>query len=269
MTTQTSAPVRRILIKSSQGKDNHTIEFSGTTKKELVQVLLKEGYNANSMKIIESVNRTTLEHDTALVPLVDHRIHLYPHKTKGGAKKAKKVIRTRTELYAIVKSAFATDEKAADKMFNSGKNFTRKNSEELDELATKWIKKHGAPSDVKEAPVESTETIAKPAKKSRTKATVISEVVGGLAENAKAQEEPKDVVQELPQYEQPATPEAVIETAVGLLKTITGHENQVLIEEAITKLGKALIKKPTLTEAEIAQKEHDELFDGLQGVSRY
>ena len=251
MSTTTS--VRNITVKSSQGRDNFVFQFAGETLAELKVALKKEGYNVDSMKLIESVNRTTLEHPTAKIPTVDFRLHLYPKATKGGAK-SKKEITPRPQLYAKVKIALANNKDKADKHFNEGQNFTRKKTEDLDLLVSKWEKKHGV-IDITLSPVSEEKT-----KKSRSSAKAVSDAVDTLEEYI-GKEEAKMAKE--------ATPTTTIKTAIELLKGISNHENQVLIEEAITKLGKALLTKPTPTEEELAAKEHDELFGGLEGVKRY
>lgn len=255
--------VRNITVKSSQGRDNFTFQFAGETLAELKTILKKEGYNVDSMKIIESVNRTTLEHPTAKIPTVDFRLHLYPKATKGGGKKAVKEAVPRSQLYAKIKVALGSNKDKADKLFNEGQNFTRKKTEILNELVAKWEKKHGV-IIISVDPVldtfEAESKVGDTPKKARATAKAVAGIVDDLHANATKEELAKA---------EKSTPAVTIKTSIQILKGISDHENQVLIEEAITKLEKALIVKPTLSEQELATKEHQELLAGLEGVSRY
>lgn len=275
-TTAVATVSRDITIFSGQGKNNYTINFSGVTTKDLRDVLRKEGYNIDSMKIVESVNRSTLESPTSLVPTVNHRIHLYPKSTKGGATKkaakkaapkkaakkvakAKKVVRTRKELYAAVKNAFAMGNKKADAFFNTGSNFTRKKSDELEELVIKWEKKYGVHTGGNEASlpvpepkdVHVTMPADKPAgkRKASVKATAVADVVDSVADHL-------------------ATPNGRITSALTVLAEVKEHENQPHVDTAKGHLNKALQPKETFTEPQ-GNSEHAEIAKGLEGIRSY
>lgn len=245
MTTETTSTATETIVMtvySSQGQNGKKITLNkGLLWQEVKNIVRSNGYNIDTMRAVENIRKTTLENPKAVVPDQDFNLHLYPKQSKGGAKKEKAPTRPRKELCETIKKHIAVFGDKAKNHFSDNKAYTNKTTEELDVLVTKWEKKHGTVSDVN-LPVPS---------KKRSKSTLtedkkeaISNVVGELKEVAESKEH---------------TPAMTIKTSINLLRGITGHENQVYIEQAITNLEKALITKPTPTEEELLRQEHQEL----------
>jgi hypothetical protein len=248
MTTETSQDEIVMTIFCSQGRNNYPITIKkGLVWEDVKKIVKSHGYNVDSMKAIESTRKGVLEHPKAVIPTENFRLHLYPIKSKGGAKK---VEYSRAEINAQIKGYLSTGGTKAEAHFNSGSNYTRKKSEELIPLLEKWAKKHGPAPEVTDTPKKKTVKAKKEV--SEEKVEAIGGVVESLAQQA------KETVAD--------TPAMAIKTSIHLLRGISGHENQVDIEQAITLLNKALILKPTPSEQELIDKEHRELASGLQGI---
>jgi hypothetical protein len=253
MTTETSQDEIIMTIFCSQGRNNYPITIKkGLLWEDAKKIVKSHGYNVDTMKAIESTRKGVLEHPKAVLPTENFRLHLYPFKSKGGVK-AKKSEYSRAEINAQIKGYLSTGGAKADAHFNSDVNYTRKKSEELIPLIEKWAKKHGPAPEITDAPKKRTVKAKVKEEVSEEKAEAIGGVVGSLAQQA------KEYVAD--------TPAMAIKTSIHLLRGISGHENQVDIEQAITLLGKALILKPTPSEQELIDKEHKELASGLQGIN--
>lgn len=252
MTTETLQDEIVMTVFSSQGKNNNKINIKrGLLWEDVKKILKDNGYNIDSMRAIENTRKAVLEHPKAIVPDQDFNLHLYPFKSKGGAKKDKvTALLPRTDVCAAIKKHIAGHGDKAKKFFSEDKSYTNKSTEELNTLLTKWEKKHGPAPDVT-LPAKKVKATAKDTV-TQEQSEAISDVVGSLEKHA----EVKDT-----------NPSAVIRGAIVLLGSISNHENQVLIEEAITKLNKALILKPTPTEEEKLKQEHQELLAGLSNVN--
>lgn len=246
----TTTKTRIITVYSSQGKNGFSFSFTGIYWEELKPILKNHGYNVDSMRVIENTRKGVLEHPKAMIPEVDFNLHLYPKATKGGAKKSI-VLLSRGDITTSIKKHIAVHGDKAKKHFSEDKSYTNKTTEELDKLLTKWEKKHGSAPDVTLEP-----TRKRTAKKS--------------TEEVEHEAIPEGKAEAIGELLSPlTTPKTRIESAVQLLKGISGHENQVNIEKAITELQKALIEKPTPSQEELLRKEHEELASGLEGISRY
>lgn len=247
MSTETTQQDIIMTVFSSQGKNNNRINIKGGSLWEDVKKTLKNnGYNIDSMKCIESLRKGVLEHPKAVIPTQDFNLHLYPVKTKGGAKPTfdRKAI-----IESIKKHIVAQGDKAK-KFFSPDKSYTNTSTEELNSLLTKWEKKHGPAPDV-ELP---TKTVKAKVSKEKSEAIVgVDSLAKDLVEDARG-----SVAN---------TPVMAIKTCLHLLRTISGHENQMNVENAITQLEKSLVTKPTPSEEELLEAEHTDLGAGLQGVN--
>jgi hypothetical protein len=247
---------RDITIFSSQGKNNYKISFTGSHWGELKARLKQEGYNVDSMKCIENIRKSVLEHPKAVLPATNFNLHLYPQKTKGGA--------SRQEVYAKIKAALALDANKAQKFFNGDQNYTRKKTDELEALVAKYEKKNGVIAVGETTPVASEAKAAKISKPSKKKEKTVKGQV--KAENNGV----ADVVESVKTHKvTEATPNDLISESINMLKTIKGHLNQGHIEEAISKLQIAITPKPVKTEEELGLEEHDELMKDLTGIAHY
>jgi len=105
-----------LTITSTEGVTDKVIEFTGTTWKELKEVL-RRTWNIDNMKVIESTRRASLEHPTALIAQEDHMIFLIPIKNKSGAasKGGKKAPKKAVKKAAPKKAAKKATKKAAPK----------------------------------------------------------------------------------------------------------------------------------------------------------
>lgn len=252
MTTETPSTQAETIVMtvySSQGKNGNAISIpKGSLWEDVKKILRSNGYNIDSMRAVENIRKTTLENPKALIPEVSFNIHLYPKQSKGGARKEKEFLPPRKELCETVKKHIAGHGDKAKNFFSGDRSYSNKSTEEIFLLITKWEKKNGPAPEI-ELPVTN-----KRSKKSKQvdleQHDTISSLVGGLKENAEAKEH--KVAEE-------HTPAMTIKTSINLLRGIVGHENQTNIEQAITQLEKALILKPTPTEQELLDKEHEEL----------
>lgn len=191
--TQLSAAAiasRKITIYSSQGKNNNTIEFTGSTWKELKGELRKNGYNIDEMTAIESINRHELSVDNAVVPEQDFYLHLFPVETKSGA--GKSVLPTKKALMEEVKSITEADP-AAKEFF---KGYTKLSGEEINAELKKWNKKAAAKAKKATAPKAAAKSATKaPAKKAAAKKATATELLATapVPSVSVAERDPRDV----------------------------------------------------------------------------
>ena len=75
---------RKVLIYTTQGKNKQSYDITYELWKDLKDFLRTEGYDMNSLKATENINRTNLEVDTAKLPTEDFTLYLRPVKTKSG-----------------------------------------------------------------------------------------------------------------------------------------------------------------------------------------
>lgn len=251
MSTETLQKEIVMTIYSSQGKNQNRISIkAGLLWEEGKKIVKSNGYNIDGMRAIESIRKGVLEHPKAIMPNEDFNLHLYPVKSKGGAKVSTPIIRK--EITEKIKRHIVGHGEKAKKFFSKDISYANKTTEDLSSLLTKWEKKNGDAPEVE---------IPQPRKKS-VKAIVKTEL-GEIKDTISS------VVESLATYATANTPEMTIKTAIELLKGVTEHENQVLVEEAVTKLEKALVKKPTLSEQELLKEEHQSLGAGLSGIVLY
>lgn len=121
----TANSTRVVTVVSTKG-EKVQIEFTGTKWADLRSQLNNKGYDTNSLKAVESINKTTLEHDEAIVPDGDFRLYLMPYKSKAGG-----------AIREQVKVLFAENKDAAKAHFG---NYTQKKETELEALLATFPK---------------------------------------------------------------------------------------------------------------------------------
>lgn len=87
MSTETATKEIKVTVVTTKGEKKE-FKFSGTTYGELKKIL-GNTYDLKNMKAIESIRKTTLESDQAILPTEDFHIFLMPYKSKSGAPKKK------------------------------------------------------------------------------------------------------------------------------------------------------------------------------------
>ena len=118
----------------------------------LRSLLLNEGYDLENLKPTENINKTTLEHIEAVLPVGDFRLFLRPSKTKSGFDVAGKSFK---ELRALV----TTEEiKSYLSGLVEGKNWTQLSTETLKEGLANFNGASSAPT-VTEIPNESVDEV--------------------------------------------------------------------------------------------------------------
>lgn len=247
MSTETLEKEIIMTIYSSQGKNANKVPIKAnllwSEGKKIVRDL---GYNIDNMRAIESIRRGILENPKAIMPDQDFNLHLYPNKTKGGAPNRKSITES-------IKKHIAGHGEKAKNFFNKDKSYTNKPTEELNGLLNRWERRNGPAPDV-EVPAPRKKTVKAKAKDTvaEDQAQAINGVIVSLAANA--------------EREVDVDPALTIKHTIGILKGISGHENQVNIEQAVTQLEKALVTKPTPTEEELLMLEHADMAEGIQGI---
>lgn len=256
METLVASKTINVTIKASQGKPKNVITIPDTfTWGDLKARLSKEGYNMDNLEACNSVDNNSYNHPAGKLPKEDFRLYLFPRETKGGAT-------SRSELYTKIKGYMALGDKAIA-FFNEGQNYTRLSSPELEARIAKWEKKHGtAVGDVTVADKKSKATV-KPSQQASLTPKPKKERVKGT----KKEEDTTPHVQ-LPAAPCPEAEPITLASATEFLKTITGHENQDLISQAVSLLNKALQPKPTKSEDEILAEEEAFLKSGLRGIKK-
>lgn len=141
---------RKITIVSTRGEKKKVIEFSGTVWSELRSELKKAGYDLNNTKCVETVRRTTLEHDQAIVPTEDFNLFIMPVKSKSGNSKI-----SRSDVYTKIKGFLKENESKAKSHFG---NYTKLSTNSLIELVDSYHQKY-KPEVKREAEASNIEAI--------------------------------------------------------------------------------------------------------------
>lgn len=158
---------RTVTVYSSQGKNNNPIEFTGSTWKELKDVLRKNGYNIDEMTAIESLNRHELSLDNAVIAEQDFYLHLHPVETKSGAKAP---LPTKKALIEEIKAVSEGNEEATAFF----KGYSKKTAEELNDELKKWNRKAAAKAKKSAAPKSETKTTKKATAKKATSTELLA-----------------------------------------------------------------------------------------------
>ena len=102
------------------------IETEATTWGELRPLANEEGVDTTQMRAMENKNKTSLEHDDAVLPEGNFTIFFTKINSKAGAEMSYK------ELRANIKELVDTQDAAEH--FNEGRNYTNKSKKDLQEL---------------------------------------------------------------------------------------------------------------------------------------
>ena len=132
MSTETQIAVREIVAYATKGGKIAKINTDVKTWGELKPLLKREGYDLNSLLAAESINRSDLVNDLAVLPEGPFRVFLRPKQTKSGADLPYKEVR------AKVQEIIASDGDVAKAHFNEGKNYTTKKGDELNVLLNSY-----------------------------------------------------------------------------------------------------------------------------------
>ena len=76
---------RKIKIWSTEGENGRIIETNLATWGELKELLMTEGYNIPALHATESITRTDLVNDMAVLPSQNFNLFLRPKETKSGS----------------------------------------------------------------------------------------------------------------------------------------------------------------------------------------
>ena len=167
MSTETQIAVREIVAYATKGGKIAKINTDVKTWGELKPLLKREGYDLNSLLAAESINRSDLVNDLAVLPEGPFRVFLRPKQTKSGADLPYKEVR------AKVQELIASDGDVAKAHFNEGKNYTTKKGDELNVLLNSYKGGSGTTSSAKAEPKEE---VVKTEEKSSPKASEAQEV---------------------------------------------------------------------------------------------
>lgn len=132
MSTETQIAVREIVAYATKGGKIAKINTDVKTWGELKPLLKREGYDLDSLLAAESINRSDLVNDLAVLPEGPFRVFLRPKQTKSGADLPYKEVR------AKVQEIIASDGDVAKSHFNEGKNYTTKKGDELNVLLNSY-----------------------------------------------------------------------------------------------------------------------------------
>ena len=146
MSTETQTAVREIVAYATKGGKIAKINTDAKTWGELKPLLREEGYDLNSLLAAESINRSDLVNDLAVLPEGPFRVFLRPKQTKSGADLPYKEVR------AKVQEIIASDGDVAKAHFNEGKNYTTKKGDELNVLVNSYKGGSTATSSAKAEP---------------------------------------------------------------------------------------------------------------------
>ncbi len=127
---------RVITVFSTQGKQKAKIETDVTTWGQLKPMLVAEQYNLDKLLATESVRRTDLINEGAILPETDFTVFLRPAATKSGADVSGM---SYSDLRASIKLQLETGGDAASNHFNAERSYTNKSTETLRELLHDWF----------------------------------------------------------------------------------------------------------------------------------
>ncbi len=115
--------MRTVTVFATKGKRTAKIETDVTTWGELKSLVSNEGYDLGSLNATESITRTDLAHQDAVLPTGDFTLFLRPAKTKSGVDYSSMGFKElRAELTQTDKEALASE---------TGKNWTRCSKEDI------------------------------------------------------------------------------------------------------------------------------------------
>ena len=146
MSTETQNAVREIVAYATKGGKIAKINSDVKTWGELKPLLKREGYDLDSLLAAESIKRSDLVNDLAVLPEGPFRVFLRPKQTKSGADLPYKEVR------AKVQELIASDGDVAKAHFNEGKNYTTKKGDELNVLLNSYKGGSGTTSSAKAEP---------------------------------------------------------------------------------------------------------------------
>lgn len=133
--SEVQAPVtteRVITIYATRGGQMKKITTDAQTWGDLQPLVRKEGFDLSSLLAAESVNKSDLVNDLAVLPAQDFRLFLRPKQTKSGATPDRK------ECFAIIKAHIANNPADKSKFTIDGKNMTQLSTSVVQELVAKY-----------------------------------------------------------------------------------------------------------------------------------
>lgn len=160
--SEVQAPVsveRVVTIYATRGGQMKKITTKAVTWGDLKPLVRAEGFDLNSLLAAESVNKSDLVNELAVLPTEDFRLFLRPKQTKSGAM-------DRKELFSLIKEAVAKDPSLKAKFTVDGKNVTQLKTPHIEELYIKYIAKASSKKEV---------VVEKPIKEKVQKKAVIAE----------------------------------------------------------------------------------------------
>lgn len=133
--SEVQAPVtteRVITIYATRGGNMKKITTAVQTWGELQPLVRKEGFDLSSLLAAESVNKSDLVNDLAILPAQDFRLFLRPKQTKSGATPDRK------ECFAIIKAHLAVNPSDKPKFSIDGKNVTQLSTPVVQDLVARF-----------------------------------------------------------------------------------------------------------------------------------
>ena len=176
MSTETQTAVREIVAYATKGGKIAKINTDVKTWGELKPLLKREGYDLDSLLAAESINRSDLVNDLAVLPEGPFRVFLRPKQTKSGADLPYKEVR------AKVQALIASDGDVAKAHFNEGKNYTTKKGDELNVLLNSYKGGSAATSSAKAEPKKAEPKTKEEAVKAEEKASPKASEAQGFSE---------------------------------------------------------------------------------------
>ena len=160
--SEVQAPVtteRVITIYATRGGQMKKITTNAQTWGELQPLVRKEGFDLSSLLAAESVNKSDLVNDLAVLPAQDFRLFLRPKQTKSGATPDRK------ECFAIIKEHIANNPADKPKFTIDGKNMTQLSTPVVQDLVAKYCSKSKKVSATAEVPSTQATPKVEPANK--------------------------------------------------------------------------------------------------------
>lgn len=158
--SEVQATERVITIYATRGGQMKKITTNVTTWGELQPLVRKEGFDLSTLLAAESVNKSDLVNDLAVLPTQDFRLFLRPKQTKSGAAPDRK------ECFAIIKEHIANNPADKPKFTIDGKNMTQLSTPVVQDLVAKYCVKKAAKASktegTEEAPVKEKKAVANP-----------------------------------------------------------------------------------------------------------
>lgn len=233
--SEVQAPVtteRVITIYATRGGQMKKITTNVTTWGELQPLVRKEGFDLSTLLAAESVNKSDLVNDLAVLPTQDFRLFLRPKQTKSGAAPDRK------ECFAIIKAHIANNPADKPKFTIDGKNMTQLSTPVVQELVAKYC-----------------------TSKKAAKASVKAEEVG----TQKAPIKEKKVVVETANIVEPSDAEK-IQAAIDLISSVeeSGYDAYNKCEKHLNKL----LKEATLPQTPTSDMREETEEEALQREAR-